>query len=72
MAARKGVVSTGVSTANTRHPNRRACTVMGNLKVQYNGTVADDVMLSSRRSGSPVGVVHIYVAYLPARKVLTA
>jgi hypothetical protein len=47
MAAREGVVSTGVSTANTGYLNRRACKIMGDLKVQYNGTVADDVMLSS-------------------------
>jgi DNA-directed RNA polymerase beta' subunit len=47
MAAREGVVSTGVSTANTGYLNRRACKVMGDLKVQYNGTIADNVMLSS-------------------------
>lgn len=47
MAAREGVVSTGVSTANTGYLNRRACKIMGDLKVQYNGTIADDVMLSS-------------------------
>lgn len=47
MAAREGVVSTGVSTANTGYLNRRACKVMSDLKIQYNGTIADDVMLSS-------------------------
>ena len=47
MAAREGVVSTGVSTANTGYLNRRACKIMADLKVQYNGTVADDVMISS-------------------------
>lgn len=47
MAAREGVVSTGVSTANTGYLNRRACKIMADLKLQYNGTVADDVMLSS-------------------------
>ena len=47
MAAREGVVSTGVSTANTGYLNRRACKIMADLKVQYNDTVADDVMISS-------------------------
>ena len=47
MAAREGVVSTGVSTAGTGYLNRRACKIMADLKVQYNGTVADDVMISS-------------------------
>ncbi len=47
MAAREGVVSTGVSTANTGYLNRRACKVMADLKMQYNGTVADEVMVSS-------------------------
>lgn len=47
MAAREGVVSTGVVTANTGYLNRRACKVMGDLKLQYNGTVADDIMISS-------------------------
>ena len=47
MAAREGVVSTGVSTATTGYLNRRACKIMADLKVQYNGTVADEVMISS-------------------------
>ena len=47
MAAREGVVSTGVSTATTGYLNRRACKIMADIKVQYNGTVADEVMLSS-------------------------
>ena len=47
MAAREGVVSTGVSTANTGYLNRRACKIMADLRVQYNGTVADEVMISS-------------------------
>lgn len=47
MAAREGVVSTGVSTANTGYLNRRACKIMADLKLQYNETVADNVMLSS-------------------------
>lgn len=47
MAAREGVVSTGVSTANTGYLNRRACKVMADLKLQYNNTVADNVMISS-------------------------
>jgi len=47
MAAREGVVSTGVNTATTGYLNRRACKVLADLKVQYNGTVADDVMISS-------------------------
>ena len=53
MAAREGVVSTGVSTANTGYLNRRACKVMADLKLQYNGTISDEVMVSSfwQRSG---------------------
>ena len=47
MAAREGVVSTGVSTANTGYLNRRACKIMADLKLQYNGTVADETMISS-------------------------
>ena len=47
MAAREGVVSTGVSTATTGYLNRRACKIMADLKIQYNGTVADEVMISS-------------------------
>ena len=47
MAAREGVVSTGVSTANTGYLNRRACKIMADVKLQYNGTVADDIMISS-------------------------
>lgn len=47
MAAREGVVSTGVSTANTGYLNRRACKVMADLKLQYNGTIADEIVVSS-------------------------
>jgi DNA-directed RNA polymerase beta' subunit len=47
MAAREGVVSTGVNTATTGYLNRRACKALADLKVQYNGTIADDVMISS-------------------------
>ena len=47
MAAREGVVSTNIGTANTGYLNRRACIVLADLKRQYNGTVADNVMLSS-------------------------
>jgi DNA-directed RNA polymerase beta' subunit len=47
MAAREGVVSTGVSTADTGYLNRKACKIMADLKLQYNGTVADNVMISS-------------------------
>ncbi len=47
MAAREGVVSTGVSTAHTGYLNRRACKIMADLKLQYNETVADNAMLSS-------------------------
>jgi DNA-directed RNA polymerase beta' subunit len=47
MAAREGVVSTGVSTANTGYLNRRACKIMADVKLQYNGVVADNVMVSS-------------------------
>jgi DNA-directed RNA polymerase beta' subunit len=53
MAAREGVVSTGVITANTGYLNRRACKVMADLKLQYNGTVADDVMISSFSAVQP-------------------
>jgi len=47
MAAREGVVSTGVNTATTGYLNRRACKALADLKVQYNGIIADDVMISS-------------------------
>lgn len=47
MAAREGVVRTGVGTANTGYLNRRACKVIADLKVQYNDTVADDSFVSS-------------------------
>lgn len=47
MAAREGVVSTGVSTADTGYLNRRACKIMADLKLQYNGTVADNTIISS-------------------------
>ena len=47
MAAREGVVSTGVSTADTGYINRRACKIMADLKLQYNNVVADDLMISS-------------------------
>lgn len=47
MAAREGVVSTGVGTANTGYLNRRACKIMADLKLQYNDTVADNVMVST-------------------------
>jgi hypothetical protein len=47
MAAREGVVSTGVGTASTGYLNRRACKIIADLKVQYNDTVADDNFVSS-------------------------
>jgi len=47
MAAREGVVSTGISTASTGYLNRRACKIMADLKLQYNNTVADTNLLSS-------------------------
>lgn len=47
MAAREGVVSTNIGTADTGYLNRRACKILADLKLQYNGTVADRVMLSS-------------------------
>ncbi len=47
MAAREGVVSTGVGTATTGYLNRRACKILADVKYQYNGTVADEVMVSS-------------------------
>ncbi len=33
--------------AHTGYLNRRACKIMADLKLQYNGTVADNAMLSS-------------------------
>ena len=47
MAAREGVVSTGISTASTGYLNRRACKTVADLRLQYNGTVADTSMVSS-------------------------
>jgi DNA-directed RNA polymerase beta' subunit len=47
MAAREGVVSTGVGTASTGYLNRRACKMIADLKLQYNGTVGDDNIISS-------------------------
>ena len=47
MAAREGVVSTGVGTASTGYLNRRACKIIADLKFQYNGTVADENFVSS-------------------------
>jgi DNA-directed RNA polymerase beta' subunit len=47
MAAREGVVSTGVGTASTGYLNRRACKIIADLKLQYNDTVADGNLLSS-------------------------
>ena len=49
MAAREGVVSTGISTASTGYLNRRACKTIADLKFQYNGTVADQDQVSSFR-----------------------
>lgn len=46
MAAREGVVSTGTSTAVTGYLNRKACKIMADLTVQYNGTIADDYRVS--------------------------
>lgn len=47
MAAREGVVSTGVGTASTGYLNRRACKIIADLRLQYNGTVADGNLVSS-------------------------
>lgn len=47
MAAREGVVSTGISTASTGYLNRRACKIIADLKLQYNGIVSDANMVSS-------------------------
>lgn len=47
MAAREGVVSTGISTASTGYLNRRACKTTADLRLQYNGTVADQSQVSS-------------------------
>jgi hypothetical protein len=49
MAAREGVVSTGISTASTGYLNRRACKTTADLRLQYNGTVADQDRVSSFR-----------------------
>ncbi|KAK9759605.1 DNA-directed RNA polymerase II core subunit rpo21 [Basidiobolus ranarum] len=42
MAAREGIVNTGVSTASTGYLNRRACKLMGDIKVMYNNTIGTD------------------------------
>ncbi|KAK9659765.1 DNA-directed RNA polymerase II core subunit rpo21 [Basidiobolus ranarum] len=42
MAAREGIVNTGVSTASTGYLNRRACKLMGDVKVMYNNTIGTD------------------------------
>ena len=47
MAAREGVVSTGIGTASTGYLNRRACKTIADLKLQYNGVVADESLISS-------------------------
>ncbi len=47
MAAREGVVSTGVSTANTGYLNRRACKIMADVKLKHDMTVGDDACISS-------------------------
>lgn len=47
MAAREGVVSTGISTAVTGYLNRRACKILADTRVQYNCTVADRFGVSS-------------------------
>ena len=52
MAAREGVVSTGVGTAATGYLNRRACKILADLKLQYNGVVADSAMISSFQQAS--------------------
>ena len=47
MAAREGVVSTGIGTASTGYLNRRACKTIADLRLQYDGTVADENFVSS-------------------------
>ena len=47
MAAREGVVSTGVGTATTGYLNRKACKILADIKLQYNGTLADNFGISS-------------------------
>lgn len=42
MAAREGVVSTGISTAITGYLNRKVCKIMADVRTQYNDTIADD------------------------------
>ena len=47
MAAREGIVSTGVTTSSTGYLNRRVCKIVADLKTQYNGAVGDDYCISS-------------------------
>ena len=47
MAAREGVVRTGVNTAHTGYLNRRVCKIVADMRYQYNGTIADDLYVSS-------------------------
>ena len=47
MAAREGVVSTGVSTATTGYINRKACKILADVRLQYNDTLADKFGISS-------------------------
>lgn len=39
MCAREGIINTGVSTASTGYLNRRACKLMGDIRVNYNQTI---------------------------------
>lgn len=50
MAAREGVVSTGISTASTGYLNRRACKTIADLTLKNNQTVADKFGVSSFRT----------------------
>jgi DNA-directed RNA polymerase beta' subunit len=47
IAAREGVISTGVGTSLTGYLNRRACKIMADVRTQYNGCVGDDYMIST-------------------------
>jgi DNA-directed RNA polymerase beta' subunit len=47
IAAREGVISTGVGTSMTGYLNRRACKIMADVRTQYNGCVGDNYMIST-------------------------
>lgn len=47
MAAREGVVSTGVSTASTGYLNRRVCTILADVYIKENNCIGDEYCVST-------------------------